>query len=320
VAPVAELIRMPVDGPFSLATATAFEFGPSTTHPHPDDQAMRLAFVTDDLQHQAGAVIRQEPGGDLTAEITGVTDIAAAERQVRRILSVDRPAAGWIAAGRRDPVLGRLQERHHGLRPVLFRSPYETAAWAMIAQRRHKSQARALWHRLAGALGRPFELAGQVRHAFPAPERLTGLETFPGLEPRRIERLHGVADRALAGELDPERLAAMNPDQAIAALRAVPGLGPVYAGLVYLRSTGVADALTLGEPRIPHYVRHYYGLTGTDMPGTETLSQIAESWRPFRTWAAVLIRVAGDRDGLPWRAERAEAMRPERRSPDQAGR
>ena len=315
---MADLIRMPVDGPFSLAAAAEFGFGPGTARPHPDDQAMRLAFVTDDLRHQAGAVIRQEPGGDLTAEISGVTDVAGAERQMRRILSVDRPAAGWIAAGRRDPVLGRLQARHPGLRPVLFHSPYEAAAWSMIAQRRHRNQAAALWRRLCEALGEPFELAGEVRHAFPVPGRLLGLEAFPGMEPRRIERLHGVADRALAGELDPERLAATDTDRAMAALRAVPGLGPVYAGLVYLRATGVSDALTLGEPRIPYYVRHYYGLTGTDVPGTETLRQIAESWRPFRTWAAVLIRVAGDRDGLPWQPERADAGRRGRKLADEA--
>jgi DNA-3-methyladenine glycosylase II len=315
-----ELIRMPVDGPFSLAAAAAFGFGPGTPGPDRDDEAMRLAFVTDDLRHQAGVVIRQEPDGDLTAEISGVTDVAGAERQVRRILSVDRPAAGWIAAGRRDPVLGRLQARHPGLRPVLFHSPYEAAAWSMIAQRRHRNQAAALWRRLSEAEGRPFELAGQVRHAFPVPGQLLSLKVFAGLEQRRIERLHGVAGRALAGELDPEQLQAMDTDRAMAVLRAVPGLGPVYAGLVYLRATGVSDALTLGEPRIPHYVRHYYGLTGTDVPGTETLRQIAESWRPFRTWAAVLIRVAGDLDGLPWQPEQAEMRRPGQKLPHAAGR
>jgi DNA-3-methyladenine glycosylase II len=305
---MAELIRMPIDGPFSLAEAAVFEFGPGSPRPYPDDQMMRLAFVADDLRHQVGVVIRQEPGGDLTAEVSGEADIAVAERQLRRILSVDRPAAGWVAAGRRDPVLGRLQARYHGLRPVLFRSPYETAAWAMIGQRKQKGQTAALWHGMCESLGRRFELAGQARHAFPVPERLIGLADFPGLDPRRIERLHGVAERALAGELDPEKLAAMAADRAMAALQTIPGLGPVYAGLVYLRSTGVSDALTLGDPRLPYYVRHYYGLTGTDVPGDETLRQIAESWRPFRTWAGVLIRVAGDQDRLPWRPGRARTQ------------
>jgi DNA-3-methyladenine glycosylase II len=298
-----ELVRMPVDGPFSLAAAEAFGFGPKTGRPsEAGDAVMRLAFVTDDLRHQAGALIRQEPDGALIAEVSGTGDVAATTRQLRRILSVDRPANGWIAAGRKDPVLGRLQAEQPGLRPVLFHSPYEAAAWAMMSQRRQRSQAAALRRRLCEALGRPFELDGQVEHAFPLPEQLLGLETFPGLEPQRIERLRGVAERALAGDLDPEMLASMEADQAMTALKTIPGLGPFYAGLVLLRASGVSDALILDEPRLRSYLRHYYGLPGE--PDDAAVRRIAEPWRPFRTWAAVLIRASGDRDGLPWQAGR----------------
>lgn len=292
-----QLLHLPVDGPFSLSAAATFEFGPNTGRPGPDDQVtMRLAFVTDDLSHQAGVVLRQRPDGDLSAGIAGPADLAPVERQVRRILSLDRPADGWIEAGRRDAVLGRLQARHPGLRPVLFHSPYEAAAWAMLSQRRHRSQATALRRRLSEAFGQPFELAGQTEYAFPRPERLLSLDSFPGLEPQRIERLRGVAQRALAGELDAGRLAAMETGQALALLRTIPGLGPLYAGLVQLRSTGVSDALTLSEPRLRSYVRHFYELPQD--PDDSELQSMAEPWRPFRTWATVLIRVAGVRAGL----------------------
>lgn len=295
-----ELVRMPVDGPFSLAAAAAFGFGPNMGRPsEAGDAVMRLAFVTDDLRHQAGAVIRQEPDGTLVAEVSGTGDVAATARQLRRILSVDRPADGWIAAGSKDPVLGRLQAEQPGLRPVLFHSPYEAAAWAMMSQRRHRSQAAALRRRLCEALGRPFELDGQAEYAFPLPEQLLGLETFPGLEPQRIERLRGVAERTLAGDLDPEMLASMETDRAMTALKTIPGLGPFYAGLVLLRASGVSDALILDEPRLRSYLRHYYGLP--DEPDDATVRGIAEPWRPFRTWAAVLIRASGDRESLPWR-------------------
>ena len=295
-----ELVRMPVDGPFSLAAAAGFGFGPNTGRPsEAGDAVMRLAFVTDDLRHQAGAVILQEPDGALAADVSGTGDVAATARQLRRILSVDRPADGWIAAGRKDPVLGRLQAGHPGLRPVLFHSPYEAAAWAMMSQRRHRSQAAALRRRLCEAHGQPFELDGQVEYAFPLPDRLLGLEAFPGLEPQRIERLRGVAERALGGDLDPELLASMEAGQAMTALKTIPGLGPFYAGLVLLRASGVSDALILDEPRLRSYLRHYYGLP--DEPDDAAVRRIAEPWRPFRTWAAVLIRASGDRDGLPWR-------------------
>ena len=93
-------------------------------------------------------------------------------------------------------------------------------------------------------------------------------------------------------------LAATPPAEAMASLRQIKGLGPVYAMLVYLRATGVKDAAALGEPRLASYLRHYYGLAAT--PDTEEVEALAEAWRPFRTWASVLFRVAGDRDGLPF--------------------
>jgi DNA-3-methyladenine glycosylase II len=71
----------------------------------------------------------------------------------------------------------------------------------------------------------------------------------------------------------------------------------MYAMLILLRATGVTDVLTFDEPRLSGYVAHFYG-TGADPASREELERIAESWRPFRTWAAVLIRVAGDRAGL----------------------
>ncbi len=311
--PAPQHMRLHVDGPFSLDAAAAFGFGPNTGRPKPDEHLMRLAFVTDDMEHQAGAVLRQERGGSLLIEISGVPDPSPAADQVRRILSVDRPADGWIEAGHKDPVLGALQARHAGLRPVLFHSPYEAAAWGIIAQRRHRTQATALRRRLSAELGRPFELAGQTEYAFPLPERLRLLAAFPGMEPARVARLRGVAERALGGELDPGRLAALEPESALARLRAIPGIGPVYAGLILLRAVGVSDALTLGEPRLPSYLRHYYQLP--DIPGDDAIRRLAEPWRPFRTWAGVLIRVAGDADGVAWQPGPREGARRPSRAP-----
>jgi len=38
---------------------------------------------------------------------------------------------------------------------------------------------------------------------------------------------------------------------------------------------------------------HFYGLDRT--PDPAAFAGLAEPWRPFRTWAVVLLRVAGDR-------------------------
>jgi DNA-3-methyladenine glycosylase II len=117
------------------------------------------------------------------------------------------------------------------------------------------------------------------------------------MAPIRVQWLHTVARAALDGALDPALLAAMEPAEALAHLQELPGIGPVYATLILLRATGVTDMMTFGEPRLPGYVAHFYG-TGTGPASRADLERISDGWRPFRTWAAVLVRVAGDRLGL----------------------
>lgn len=303
-------IILPIEGPFSLAASASFGFGPNTGRPTPDESVMRLAFVADDLRHHVGAVLTQLPDGSLAAEIAGDAPVDAAAAQVRRILSIDTDVDGWLAAGRADPVLGGVQAAHPGLRPVLFHSPYEAAAWSVLSQRRHRAQGIALRRRLSEAAGATFDLAGRPEVAFPLPERLLEVTQVPGIEDSRMARLHGVGRAALDGQLDAAALRALSREAALADLQRINGLGPVYATLVYLRSTGVRDALTLGEPRLADYLRHYYDLPET--PSAPEIEQIAERWRPFRTWAAVLFRVAGDRDGLPF--EQRQPRRPARRA------
>jgi DNA-3-methyladenine glycosylase II len=81
-------------------------------------------------------------------------------------------------------------------------------------------------------------------------------------------------------------------------LQELPGIGPAYATLILLRAAGVTDVLTFSEPRLRGYVAHLYAL-GTGPATVEQVAELSEAWRPFRTWAAVLLRVAGDRQGLP---------------------
>ncbi|HXZ99369.1 MAG TPA: DNA-3-methyladenine glycosylase 2 family protein [Candidatus Binatia bacterium] len=292
------------DSEFSLAAAASFGFGPNTGRPKPDGAEMRLAFVTDDLERHAGVQLRQRDGGSISGSVDSAADLDVVVEQVRRILSLDQPGDQWLGVGERDLVIGRLQRELPGLRPVLFHSPYEAAAWSILSARRHRTQAAALRTRISATLGRSFRLDGEDVHAFPTPAQLLGASSIPGVDPARLERLDGVARAALEGRLDARTLREMPPEAALGELQRLPGVGPTYATLILLRSTGAADAMTYAEPRLGSYVAHLYSL-GHPEASREELAQISEGWRPFRTWAAVLIRVAGDRAGLPGSAFRS---------------
>jgi DNA-3-methyladenine glycosylase II len=285
------------DAPFSLAAAASFGFGHRAWRPRPVASEMRLAFVTDDMAHQAGVYLTQGPDGVVRGAVETDGDPEAAWRQALRVLSLDHSGAAWAEVGTRDPVIGQLQDEHAGLRPVLHYSPYEAAAWCIISARRYLSTAAVIRERICDDLGSSFSLNGERLSAFPSPARLLAA-VLPSISPRRMPWLHAVARAALDGALDPARLAAMDPVAAITRLCQLPGIGPAYATLILVRATGGTDILTLTEPRLPEYVSHFYGL-GPEPATIEQLAEVAQGWQPFRTWAAVLVRVAGDRQGLP---------------------
>lgn len=281
-------------GSFALTEAAGFGFGPRAAQPFAG--TMRLAFCLDDGSGHAGVVLSQAADGVVHGIIAGDGEIQAVRAQVARILSLDGDGEAWQRVGATDPVIGRLQAGHPGLRPVLFHSPYEAAAWSVISARRGRSQAMQVYHELSQALGVRLEVDGEELWAFATPQRLRTVGEFPSLGPKRCERLRAIADAALAGRLDVARLQALGPDGAMDHLQALPGIGPFYAGLIVIRACGFVDVPPLAERRILQAAQHAYGVE--DIADHQALLVRSDGWRPFRTWAAVLLRVAFERSEL----------------------
>ena len=278
-------------GPFSLAEAIGFGFGQRDAA---EDDVMRLAFCLDGYQQQVGVEVRQDQAGvHGTVHGPGGTDVDAVRQQVARVLSLDYDAAGFLRAGERDPVLGSVQKAAPGLRPPLVSSPYEAAAWAVLSVRRSPKLMMAVRERLGRAHGAVFDLAGQQLAALPTPDQMLRLESFPGIAPDRMQRLHGVARAAQEGRLDAGHLLALGPEEAMVRLREIPGIGPFYSALIVIRGTGFADVLPVGEPKLLTLVERLYNRPGP--VSDEELRALAEAWKPFRTWAGVLIRAAAQR-------------------------
>jgi len=280
-------------GPFSLAEAATFGFGQRDGQGW--DGCMRLAFCVDGYQEHVGVEVRQDDGGDVHATIRGPAnaDMDRALHQVARVLSLDHDGAEFLRAGERDPVIGRLQAAAPGLRPPLFYSPYEAAAWSVLSARRPARQMALVRDRLSTAHGATFDLAGAELAAFPAPGQLLGVESFPGIPEDTMRRMHGVAQAALEGRLDVDLLKEQGPERAMAELQSIKGIGPFYSALVVIRGTGFTDVLPVSEPKALALTARLYHLPAP--PSQEQFRALAEAWKPFRTWAVVLIRAAARR-------------------------
>jgi len=121
----------------------------------------------------------------------------------------------------------------------------------------------------------------------PRPETWLALPSFPGFPAEKLRRLQGIAEEALAGQLDTERLRSLPYAEAQAQLLAIHGVGPWSADGILVRGCGLTDAMAMSEPRVFDAVGRAYAL---GRPTTaEEVHALSESWRPFRTWITVLL-------------------------------
>jgi DNA-3-methyladenine glycosylase II len=268
------VVGFEVLGPWSLQTSRRFweGFTPAALAGGPGGPELRTVFCAEADWRRAEAGVTQA-GDTARVVLAGEGDLDAAARQVCRFLALDVDGRGWPQVGRRDAVIADVQARLPGLRPCGFHSPYEAAAWSVLAQRLRISQAARLRAELI------------VRHgqdgAFPPPHTLAraGLD-LPG---RKGEYLRAVAEAALDGLLDGAALRAVDPEDAVQRVQQVKGLGPFAAELVVVRGANAPDALPHHERQLDAEIAERYG------PG-RTLADVSPAWRPYRTWAAVHLR------------------------------
>jgi DNA-3-methyladenine glycosylase II len=253
---------------FSVAESARFAAGFSPSgHSMRADQTgvLRIAFVPDGGER---AVLARVSEDEIDAP-------PHARAQVDRILGLDVDGSGFADVGERDPVVGELQRRWPGFRPISFPSPFEAGMWFLISQRTQFRHALAIKERLAQQLGE--EIDGV--HAFPPPRAVAGLEPVPGVSQTKLERGRALARAALDGRLHGERIRELGPEAAIEDLMRIPGVGPFTAQGIVVRGANEPDWLPTAEPRLQKAIDGLY-----DTPPDTA------AWRPYRSWVAVMLR------------------------------
>lgn len=271
-------------GPFDLET----EAGRFGGWPRLGD-AVVMAFPVEGWRSSAAVVMRQR-GDSIRGDVHGAdeADTERAWRQALATVSLDVDGQGFIDIGRRDPIVSRLQAEYKDLRPVLFHSPYEAACAFLIGHRISILQTRRIRQRMAEQAGATIEVDGTAFAAFPDPRALLRLESLPSVAPMKIERLHHVARAALEGGLDRALLRSLPEPEALRQLQTLPGIGEFFAQGILMRGAGLVDAVT-DDDITPRAIQLLYGLR--ERPDRAAILKRAETWRPYRMWAVVLLNV-----------------------------
>ena len=138
-----------------------------------------------------------------------------------------------------------------------------------------------------------------VQLLFPRPEVLARARMGRlGLTRAKIAAIRALARVVAAGELvlDPSS----DPEETVAQLRRLPGIGDWTAQYVAMRALDHPDAF----PATDLGLRQALG-NGTDrLPTGRELEAIAERWRPWRAYAAVCLWLAHPPSGTQDEQER----------------
>jgi DNA-3-methyladenine glycosylase II len=198
-----------------------------------------------------------------------------------------------------DPVIGRL---------IDLRPDFDPFAW--LDELPPMTLFGSLLFQIAGqqlsvvATRRTLE---RIRAMFgghlPSPEELLGVEPgelrAAGLSWRKVQTVRDLAERLVDGRLKTRELEQLPDDAFVAALTAVPGIGPWTAQGALLVALRRDDVVLPGDLALRKAIRSVYHLD--HLPTQDEVLALAEKWRPFRSLATSYL-FASAQDAAPSRS------------------
>jgi AraC family transcriptional regulator of adaptative response / DNA-3-methyladenine glycosylase II len=226
--------------------------------------------------HQLGVRIHAGDGAlrliDLAPRLRALFDLGAAPDAIAAQLG-------------EDPLLRRALREAPGVRVPGALDGFELAVRAILGQQVTVAGATRLAGRLVAQFGRKLPDACRTAHdgaapshEFPSAEALCDADVARiGLPGARAEAIRALARAVAGGELSLDPGA--DAQETRAALESLPGVGPWTASYVAMRALREPDAFPTGD----------LGLRRALGVESAALARRAEAWRPWRSYAAMLL-------------------------------
>ncbi len=224
----------------------------------------------------AVGTLTARPGGPghllLTVDPPELGNAIALVDRARRMFDCGADPAAINAHLGRDPLLAASVARRPGLRLPCAWDPFELAVRAIVGQQISVAGARTIAGRLVDRCGRAVD--GDLNRVFPSAAELADANLDDlGLTTQRIATLKGMARAVVDGAVD--LTAPLGPDAFSASMVRLPGIGPWTAHYIAMRALGEPDAFPASD----------LGLRKA-APDIDLVAR-AESWRPWRAYAAL---------------------------------
>jgi DNA-3-methyladenine glycosylase II len=189
-----------------------------------------------------------------------------------------------------DPVLARIIDQRPDFDP-----------WAWMAELPPMDLYGALLFQIVGqqlSVAATRRTLARIQTLFgghlPSPAELLAVDPDQlrdaGLSWRKVATLRDLGERLSDARLNAEQLSGLPDEEFIAALTAIPGIGPWTAQGALLIALRRADVVLPGDLAVRKAVQRAYGLD--HLPSQQEVIDIAEKWRPYRSLATTYLFAA----------------------------
>ena len=232
-----------------------------------------------------GSVAVEPAGGNAlraSLRFPKLASLPAIIARLRRVFDLAADPAAIAAHLKEDPTLAPLVASRPGLRVPGAWDGFELAIRAVLGQQITVGAAVRLAAGLVAEFGAPLaEPQENLTHLFPHPSALAQAELCSlGMPRSRAAALQAVAAAALA---DPQLFdATLELEDAVARLRAIRGIGEWTAQYIALRQLREPDAFPASDIGLLRAIARHAG----SRHSSAELLQRADSWRPWRAYAA----------------------------------
>jgi AraC family transcriptional regulator of adaptative response / DNA-3-methyladenine glycosylase II len=211
-------------------------------------------------------------------DVTGSAVSPALRARLSRMFDVDTNPRDVAEHFDPDPLLGERLRANPGIRVPGAWDPFELAVRAVLGQQVSVAAATTLAGRMAERFGSPIDDAGDLNRLFPTARQLADAAVEGlGVMPARAAAIRALARAVLDGRVD---LDAVDTAVMTSALTALPGIGPWTAAYVAMRTCRDRDALPWGDLVLRK-------VTGAS--SARDLERLSDAWRPWRSYAVMLL-------------------------------
>lgn len=199
--------------------------------------------------------------------------------RVRRIFDLGADPSEIAGHLRIDPLLAQRIDSLPGLRVPGCWDGFELAVRAILGQQVSVAGARTLAGRLIKAFGTPISVVEPLTHLFPRAEALAHANIASiGLPESRAQTIRSLAQAVSERRISFDSVTDVEEFQK--RLCELPGIGNWTAQYIAMRALGDPDALPSGDLGL---------LRATSLRSERELEQRAETWRPWRAYAAIYL-------------------------------